>query len=180
MTPQIISINSSSEHNVRKDNRSSIIVVKGLGIKDDAHSGATVKHEYLERRTPELPNLRQVHLISTELYQELKTKGFDLSPGELGENITTKNIDLINLPLDTVIELGDTVKLQLTGLRMPCSLLNKVQVGLMKAVLQFDKNSKPIPTCGVMSIVLEGGVVNSNDSIKVILPPLPQQALEEV
>lgn len=179
-SPVVLSVNKSDVHNVSKQPHPFIELIEGLGIEGDAHKGKTVQHGYLVRRDPERKNLRQVHLIALEMIEEIKQKGFQIGAGSLGENITTQHIDLIHLPEGTILKIGEEAEIQLTGLRMPCSQLNKVQDGLMKAVLQFDENKKPIPTCGVMSVILKGGKIYPNDSIQIVLPSGDHQPMKEV
>ena len=180
MTGIVIAISLSPKHTFSKLTQKSIRLIAGLGIEGDAHAGKTVKHRSRVAKDPTQPNLRQVHLIHSELHDELKIKGFDLAPGDMGENITTQGIDLLNLPTDTKLHLGSEAIIQITGLRNPCAQLDRFQPGLMAAVLDKDERGNIVRKAGVMSIVVSSGVVRAGDKIRVELPPLPYRSLERV
>jgi len=142
--------------------------------------GETVQHRSRVARDPSQPNLRQVHLIHAELHDELQTMGFTVSAGQMGENVTTRGIDLLALPTGTRLHLGEAAVIEVTGLRNPCVQLDHFQNGLMAAVLSRDENGALIRKAGVMAVVLTGGEVRSGDTITVELPPEPHKALEPV
>ena len=156
------------------------MLVKGLGVEGDAHKGKKVKHRSRVARDPNQPNLRQVHLIHSELFIELKEKGFDIGPGQIGENITTEGIDLLSLAKGTILKLGNSAQIEVTGLRNPCTQLDALQKGLMQAVLDKDQDSKLIRKAGIMGIVIEGGEVCIGDEIEVLLPKGTFVGLEPV
>lgn len=174
------SVSKSSSHTFSKYKCETIELLKGLGVKGDAHMGEKVKHRSRVSKNPDQPNLRQVHLIHSELFEELKGKGFNVQEGEIGENITTKGIDLLSLPKDTVLTIGETAKVKITGLRNPCNQLESIKEGLMKAVLDKDEDGNLIRKSGVMGIVLEGGEVTIGNEITIDLPPKPFIKLERV
>jgi MOSC domain len=180
MNRVVIAVSRSATHTFTKSNQKSIGLLAGLGIEGDAHMGRTVKHRSRVAVDPTQPNLRQVHLIHAELFDELQTAGFVVSAGQMGENITTCGIDLLSLPTGTKLHLGNTVVVELTGLRNPCTQLNQFQSGLMAAVLEHDDCGKLIRKAGVMGIVVVGGEICSDDSIQVELPPEPYQPLDRV
>jgi MOSC domain-containing protein YiiM len=163
-----------------KPTRTSIRLLTGLGVEGDAHLGTTVKHRSRVARDPDQPNLRQVHLIHAELRDELLPAGFELTAGQMGENVTTRGIDLLRLPTGARLRLGATAIVEVTGLRNPCSQLDKIQTGLMAATLERDLDGKLIRKAGVMGIVLADGEVRPGDPIEVELPPEPHRALEPV
>ena len=175
----VIALNKSDKHTFSKFRSESIMLLKGLGVEGDAHMGVTVKHRSRVKRDPNQPNLRQVHLIHSELFKELAGKGFSVKEGQMGENITTQGIDLLSLPKDTILKIGEA-KIQLTGLRNPCSQLESIQKGLMKALLDKDEEGNLIRKAGVMGIVLEGGKVDISAKIEVILPEKPFVKMEKV
>ncbi|NMH89625.1 MOSC domain-containing protein [Flavivirga algicola] len=174
------SVSKSSSHTFSKYNCEKILLLKGLGVDGDAHLGKTVKHRSRVAHDPTQPNLRQVHLIHSELFDELKEKGFDIQDGQIGENITTKGIELLKLPKDAVLSIGEKAKIMITGLRNPCKQLDSLKQGLMKAVLDKDENGNLIRKAGIMGIVLEGGAVKIGDEIKVELPKKPYVKLDRV
>jgi MOSC domain-containing protein YiiM len=151
-----------------------------LGVEGDAHLGETVKHRSRVAADPSQPNLRQVHLIHAELHDELRTAGFAIVPGQMGENITTRGIDLLSLPTGSRLHLGDTAVVELTGLRNPCTQLDKLQSGLMSAVIGRDADGKLIRKAGVMGIVIESGEIRPGEFIRVEIPPEPNQPLDRV
>jgi MOSC domain-containing protein YiiM len=149
-------------------------------VEGDAHLGETVKHRSRVARDPSQPNLRQVHLIHAELHDELRAAGFAVSAGQMGENVTTRGIDLLGLPTGTRLRLGKTAVVEVTGLRNPCIQLDRFQSGLMAAVLGRDEHGALIRKAGVMAIVLVDGEVRPGDPIIVELPPAPHRSLEPV
>ena len=163
-----------------KPNRSRIRLLADVGVEDDAHRGATVKHRSRVARDPSQPNLRQVHLIHAELHDELSEAGFRVAAGQMGENITTRGIDLLELPRGTRLTLGEAAVVEITGLRNPCRQLDGLEPGLMAAVLDRDPDGGLVRKAGVMSIVLAGGEVKSGDSISIELPSRPHDRLEVV
>jgi hypothetical protein len=167
-------------HFVSKPTVDAIRLVAGLGVEGDVHAGATVKHRSRVAKDPEQPNLRQVHLIHCELHDELREAGYELSPGVMGENVTTRGVDLLELPAGTVLRLGDDAAVEVTGLRNPCKQLDGIQPGLMKANLARQDDGQLVRKAGVMAIVRSGGVVRAGDAIAVELPPEPHRALEPV
>jgi MOSC domain-containing protein YiiM len=177
---QVIAVALDAGHRVSKTPAQEIRVLEGHGVEGDAHAGVTVKHRSRVRVDPTQPNLRQVHLIQAELLDELADAGFDVAPADLGENVTTRGVDLLGLPRGTVLKLGADVELQVTGLRNPCSQIEKLQPGLLKAVLGKTSSGELIRKTGVMTIVLRGGVVAPGDRLIVELPAPPLLPLEVV
>ena len=146
----------------------------------DAHLGTTVQHRSRVARDPSRPNLRQVHLIHGELHDELRAQGFDVAPGVMGENVTTRGVDLLALPTGAQLRLGEHAVVEITGLRNPCVQLDHFQPGLMAAVLDRDETGDLIRKAGVMAVVLTSGDVRPADPIAVDLPPPPRSRLEPV
>lgn len=176
----VVAVSCNAVHAFSKNNQDEIVLVAGLGVAGDAHQGATVKHRSRVARDPSQPNLRQVHLIHSELHDELQQAGFAVAPGQLGENLTTRGIALLELPTGTYLHIGDEAVLQVTGLRNPCAQIEHFQPGLLAAVLDRDKNGNLIRKAGIMSVVLIGGVVRPGDGIRVVLPPVPHVPLQPV
>jgi MOSC domain-containing protein YiiM len=176
----VMAVSSSPTHSFTKPTQESIRLLPGLGVEGDTHLGKTVQHRSRVARDPSQPNLRQVHLIHAELHDELQTAGFVVSAGQMGENITTRGIDLLKLPTGTRLHIGDTAVIEVTGLRNPCLQLNHFQTGLMAAVLERDEHGNLIRKAGIMGIVITGGEVWPGDEITVELPCEPYRALEPV
>jgi MOSC domain-containing protein YiiM len=180
MSAVVAAVSRSPGHTLAKPNQDRIRLLVGLGVEGDAHAGATVKHRSRLARFASHPNLRQVHLIHAELHDELKARGFAVSPGQMGENVTTRGIDLLGLPTGARLRLGDTAVIEVTGLRNPCAQLDRIQPGLMAATLERDPNGNLVRKAGIMAIVLTGGEVQAADPIRIELPPEPHQPLTPV
>ncbi len=180
MSAVVTSVSQSGTHEFSKRNQQSIRLVAGLGVEGDAHSGKTVQHRSRVARDPSQPNLRQVHLIHAELHDELQAAGFCVLSGDMGENITTRDVDLLGLPTGTHLHLGASAVVEVTGLRNPCPQLDAFQPGLMAAVLGRDAEGNLVRKAGVMGIVLTGGEVKPNDLISIKLPPEPHHPLKPV
>jgi MOSC domain-containing protein YiiM len=178
-TPTVTAVFRSPTHTMRKTLEPSIRLLTGLGVEGDAHMGVTVKHRSRVAADPTQPNLRQVHLIHSELHDQLHTRGFQVQAGEMGENITTRDLDLLALPVGTRLRIGPEAILEITGLRNPCLQLDGLEPGLMKAVLDHA-DGKLIRKAGIMGVVIAGGLVQTGDEILIELPPEPHRALERV
>lgn len=170
MRGRVESVSAHGEHAVSKPPREVIRLVEGLGVEGDAHAGATVKHRSRVRRDPTQPNLRQVHVMHAELLDELRERGFDVSAGRLGENVTTRGVALLDLPRGARLRMGPCAVVEITGLRNPCSQLDGLQPGLMAAVLATAPDGSLVRRAGVMGIVVSGGEVRRGDAVVVELP----------
>jgi MOSC domain-containing protein YiiM len=180
MDGTVVAVSRNGEYSFTKPNRESITLLAGLGVEGDVHAGVTVKHRSRVARDPSQPNLRQVHLIHEELFAEVAHAGFTVEPGRLGENITTRGLDLLALPTGTLLRIGDSAVVEVTGLRNPCRQIDDFQAGLLKQVLGHDEDGDLVRKAGVMSVVRTGGPVRPGDPIKVELPAGPHRALEPV
>jgi MOSC domain-containing protein YiiM len=180
MAAIVTSVSRSSEHTFTKTNETTISLVVGLGVRGDAHMGATVKHRSHIRKFGHVPNLRQVHLLHEELFEELRAGGFDVQPGSIGENVTTRGIDLLSSPTGTRLRLGAEAVIEITGLRNPCRQIEAFRVGLLRAVLAHDANGNLLRKTGVMAIVITSGEVSVGDEIAVTLPAGEQRPLKPV
>ena len=180
MSASVLALSRSGSHSFSKPGVASLRLVAGLGIEGDAHQGVTVKHRYRVALDPTQPNLRQVHLIHAELFDELAAKGFAIAPGELGENVTTRGIDLLALPEGARLKIGADVVVELTGLRNPCKQIEAFRPGLLAAVLGRDDAGGIVRTAGVMAIVLAGGAIREGDTIEAELPAAPHRKLPVV
>jgi MOSC domain-containing protein YiiM len=176
----VVAVHRDAEHRFSKVPVEAIALRAGLGVDGDAHCGAAVQHRSRVARDPAAPNLRQVHLVAAELLDELAERGFRVAPGVIGENVTTRGVDLLALPTGTVLRLGADALVAVTGLRNPCVQLDAYQRGLLPAVLDRDAEGRLVRRAGVMGVVLRGGTVRAGDEIAVALPPQPHRALEPV
>ena len=180
MKGNVVSVSRDGEHRFFKEVCSRIMLLENLGVEGDAHSGITVQHLSRVAADPSQPNLRQVHLIHSELFEELEQKGFSLSPGNLGENILTAGIDLLALPQNAVLRMGESARVRVTGLRNPCGQIDHFKKGLLEALLDEDEDGRLIRKARIMGVVLAGGLVSPGDEIEVELPPQPHFRLERV
>jgi len=180
MTGAVEAVWRSATHSFSKHPEASIRLIEGIGVEGDAHSGATVKHRSRVKRDAAQPNLRQVHLIQGELHDQLRAAGFKASAGDMGENITTRGIDLLALPAGSRLRIGESAAVELTGLRNPCYQLDEFEQGLLSAVLEKASDGSLVRKAGVMGVVVAGGEVKSGDTIEVRLPPLPHAVLQPV
>jgi MOSC domain-containing protein YiiM len=176
----VTAVSLNPAHTFSKQRCPAIHLLAGFGVEGDAHAGAQVQHRSRVARNPQQPNLRQVHLIHAELHDALCAAGFRVGAGDMGENITTRGVDLLALPVGARLHIGAGAVVEITGLRNPCAQLDHFQPGLLAAVLHRDANGNLIRKAGVMGIVLASGDVRPNDPIRVELPPLPHQPLAPV
>ncbi|WP_433893939.1 MOSC domain-containing protein [Streptomyces sp. CA-111067] len=179
-TGTVVAVSRDAEHRFSKPNQGSIRLLAGLGVEGDAHLGVTVQHLSRVRADPTRPNLRQVHLIQAELFEELHTAGYEVTPGDLGENVTTRGLDLLSLPAGTELHLGSEAVVQVTGLRNPCLQIDHFRSGLLKQVVGRDEAGEIIRKGGVMSIVLHPGEIHPGDPVRAVLPATPHHPLEAV
>jgi len=173
----VAAVSLRAGHHFSKTPSLSIRLLRGLGVAGDAHIGETVKHRSRVRKDPTQPNLRQVHLIHGELFDELRAKGFAVKPGELGENITTSGVDLLALPIGTRLHFGASAVVEITGLRNPCIQIDNFQIDLMAATLDRDADGNLVRKAGIMSIVIAEGDVRPGDAVRVELPTMPHRPL---
>jgi len=179
-TPRIVGLAQSASHGFSKQNVGSIALLAGHGVTGDAHAGKTVKHRSRVAVDPSQPNLRQVHLIHSELLAELALKGFDIQSGQLGENILTQHLDVLALPRGTKLEIGLSAVVEATGLRNPCAQIDNFAPRLLAHLAYRDADRKLVRKAGIMSVVLNSGIIAVGDCIKIILPPEPHADLEPV
>lgn len=176
----VVAVSRSEGHSFAKVNRDSVRLIAGLGVEGDAHAGATVKHRSRVARDPAQPNLRQVHLIHDELLHELEANGFLVQPGELGENLTTRGLALLELPLGARLRIGEEAIVEITGLRNPCVQIDRFQTGLLAELASRNDAGEVVRRAGIMSVVLTGGVVRPGDPIVVEPPAEPHRMLPVV
>jgi MOSC domain-containing protein YiiM len=176
----VTAVSLSKGHHFSKPNALEIRLLSGLGVAGDAHLGVTVKHRSRVAKDPTQPNLRQVHLLHEELFDELQDRNFVVKPGEMGENVTTRGVDLLGLPTGTRLHLGQHAVVEVTGLRNPCVQIDRFQQGLMAATLDKDADGNLIRKAGVMSVVLADGDVRAGDAIRIVLPDGPHRPLQPV
>jgi MOSC domain-containing protein YiiM len=177
---RVAAVSSNGVYSFTKPTRESITLLPGLGVEGDVHCGVTVKHRSRVAQDPTQPNLRQVHLIHEELFEEVAASGFTVEPGQLGENVTTQGIDLLGLPVGTLLCLGEEAVVEVTGLRNPCLQIDTFQDGLLKQVVGRDETGGIVRKAGIMGVVHRGGTIRPGDAITVTLPPAPHVPLDRV
>jgi MOSC domain-containing protein YiiM len=180
MSGYVVAVSRSASHSFSKQNAAGIRLLEGSGVEGDAHRGTTVKHRSRLKRSPHAPNLRQVHLIHAELHDELRELGFEIGPGEMGENITTRGVLLLEILTGARLHLGAEAVVEVTGLRNPCVQLDRFRRGLRAAVLGRDESGDLVRKSGVMGVVTRGGEVTPGDTVRVELPAAPYRSLEPV
>ncbi|MEN7536453.1 MOSC domain-containing protein [Aurantiacibacter flavus] len=180
LSGRVAALAASSEHCFSKQTRATIVIRAGLGVEGDAHSGTRVQHLSRIKADPAKPNLRQVHLIHAELLNELSEAGYSLRSGDLGENILTEGIDLLELPRGALLHIGDQVELEVTGLRNPCGQIEAFQSGLLSQLVMKACNGRIVRKAGIMTVARVGGIINCGDAISVALPEGEHQPLEVV
>ncbi len=176
----VASVHRNATHTFSKEQVEAVTLVAGLGVEGDAHSGSTVQHRSRVAADPTQPNLRQVHFIHAELHDELQANGFRVYPGDLGENITTLGIKLLDLPVGAVLKIGESALVALTGLRNPCKQIDAFREGLLAQVLGKDEEGRLVRKGGVMGVVLHGGRIEAGDVITISLPPAPFVQMERI
>jgi MOSC domain-containing protein YiiM len=169
-TGRVVAVARDDRHRFSKPVVDGITLVEGHGIEGDVHAGATIRHQSARKRRPELPNLRQVHLLHAELFDQVASDGFAVAPGQMGENVTTSGVPLLDLPEGTVLRLGDRASVRVTGLRNPCRQIDDFAPGLLARMLERDPDGTVRRLTGVMSVVVTGGVVRAGDEVRVELP----------
>ncbi|TWP35671.1 MOSC domain-containing protein [Leekyejoonella antrihumi] len=179
MSPRVVAVHVNPVHTFSKQSVPSVTLREGLGVVGDAHYGVTVQHRSRVAKDPSEPNLRQVHLIHAELFDDLAKAGHQVAAGDLGENITTRGIDLLGLPVGARLTMGDAV-VTVTGLRNPCRQIDEFQDGLLRRVVYTDPSGRVVRLTGVMGIVCRDGTVSSDQPIEVALPPGEHHPLTRV
>jgi MOSC domain-containing protein YiiM len=177
--PQVVAVHRSPTHTFSKSPAEAVMLLEGLGVEGDAHCGVTVKHRSRVAADASQPNLRQVHLMHAELFDELAAAGHRVQPGDLGENITTSGVDLLRLPVGSRLSIGDAV-VTVTGLRNPCRQIDDFRPGMLKQVLRTTVDGQVERLTGVMGIVSRGGRVAPGDRIMVEWPREPHLPLTRV
>lgn len=180
MSGTVLAVAASDTHGFSKPLRPRIRLLAGLGVEGDAHAGVTVKHRSRVARDPSQPNLRQLHLIAEEMLRELAAAGFRVAPGDLGENVTTRGLDLLALPRGARLHLGADAVAEVTGLRNPCHQLDDFRPGLMRALIGRGADGEVLLKAGIMAVVITGGAVAAGDPVRVELPPGPHERLQRV
>ena len=175
----VVAVSRSPTHGFAKAPCAAITLLEGLGVEGDAHAGRTVQHLYRVKLDAAAPNLAQVHFLHAELFDEVARDGYALAPGQLGENVLTRGIDLIGLPTGTLFRIGEAV-VEISGIRDPCKKIEAAGHGLTKRLFAKDERGRLVRKAGIMGVVRTGGVIAPGDAIAVTLPPEPHRRLQVV
>lgn len=170
MPGRVVAVSRNGRHEFSKQVVDQITLIAGIGVDGDAHAGKSVQHLSRIAVDPSQPNLRQVHLIQTELFDELRSKGHDVAPGDLGENIATRGIDLLALSRGALLAIGPDTILRATGLRNPCRQIERFQSGLLGEVVSKSTDGNVVRKAGIMAVVEAGGIIRSGDRINIEPP----------
>lgn len=176
----IVAVHRSADHAFSKQSADRLELIAGVGVDGDAHAGPLVQHRSRVAADPTQPNLRQVHLIASELFTELAAAGHTVVAGQLGENVTTQGLDVHSLAVGSVLRLGEDALVAVTGLRNPCAQIERFQAGLLRHVAYRTDRGELVRRAGIMGVVVRGGRVTVGDTITVAAPPGPPRALERV
>jgi MOSC domain-containing protein YiiM len=174
----VVAVSKDGQHRFSKQPCAQIILGEGIGVQGDAHAGVTVQHLHRVARDASQPNLRQVHLLPREFFDEAREEGYELGPGDLGENVLTQGLDLAGLSLDTLLRIGAGAVVRVTGLRNPCVQINRFRKGLLKVASGRDESGQVVLKAGIMGVVTTGGIIRPGDRIEVEPPAPPHHALE--
>lgn len=140
----IVSVNLSERKTVRKTRGTHGTLVVDRGFEGDAHAGDW--H-------------RQVSLLAQESIDEMCAKGLDVGPGDFAENITTEGIDLMTLPVGSVIHIGDEVVLEVSQIGKVCHT---------RCAIYQQAGDCVMPREGIFAVVRTPGEVASGDTIEVV------------
>jgi len=174
----VVAVSKDGRHRFSKNPCEQITLLEGIGVQGDAHAGVTVQHLFGRAKDPTQPNLRQVHLLPREFFDDARENGYELEPGDLGENVLTEGLDLAGLSRDTLLHIGPEAVIRITGLRNPCVRIDKFRAGLLKVALGRDEDDQVVRKAGIMGVVTTGGTIQPGDAIEVELPAPPRHALK--
>jgi MOSC domain-containing protein YiiM len=176
----VVAVSKDGQHRFSKEPCEQVTLLENIGVQGDAHSGVTVQHLGRVAQDPSQPNLRQVHLLHSEFFDEAREEGYELAPGDLGENVLTQGLDLLGLGRDTLLHIGCQAVVRITGLRNPCAQIDSFRRGLLKVAVGRDDDGHVVRKAGIMGVVTTGGIIHPGDKIEVELPAPPHRALEAV
>jgi MOSC domain-containing protein YiiM len=176
----VVAVSKDGQHRFSKQPCEQITLLQGIGVEGDAHAGIAVQHLHHVAQDPTQPNLRQVHLLPREFFDEAREEGYELAPGDLGENVLTQGLDLVGLSRDTLLHIGFEAVVRITGLRNPCAQIDRFRKGLLKVALGCTQDGQVVRKAGIMGVVTTGGIIRPGDTIEVELPVPPHHALERV
>jgi MOSC domain-containing protein YiiM len=161
----VVAVCKKAQSGIPKISVEAIHLLEGYGVEGDYHAGKFVRHRYLARKDPTVPNVRQVLIIDKIMLSYLAEQDIQLDPGMMGENLVLDGISVMDLPLGTQIEVGEAL-LELTEVRHPCSQLNGSHPQLLEAVEKSGSEPDSY-NAGMMARILKGGWVHPGDSVHI-------------
>ena len=154
----VVGLSIDDGHHFSKRAVERVTMVAGVGIEGDVHAGPLVQHRSRVRVDPNQPNLRQVHLIDDAVFAVAASAGFEIDHGDLGENVTVSGLDVHGLAVGTMLRLGESAFVAVTGLRNPCGQINGLRPGLLDVLRRAD-GGDIVRRAGIMGVVVRGGEV---------------------
>ncbi len=143
-TGKVVSVNLSAKKTVRKTPGERGTLVFDRGFEGDAHAGDW--H-------------RQVSLLGMESIRKMQDKGLSVGPGDFAENITTEGIDLLALPIGTVLKVGDDAVIEISQIGKVCHT---------KCAIYYQAGDCVMPREGIFAVVREPGDVKVGDTVEVV------------
>ncbi len=140
----VIAVCTSKKKGIKKEPVAEVLIKEGYGVTGDAHADCLTH--------------RQVSLLAIESIDKMRSLGFDLSPGDFAENITTQGIDLVSVPVGTRIMAGDEVILEMTQIGKECHTACNIRRQIGDCIM---------PREGVFTRVIRGGLVRAGDTIMI-------------
>ncbi len=139
----VVSVNISRTKGVRKAPVLGCRVVPGLGLEGDAHAG---------------DGHRQVSLLALESIEKMRVEGLDVGPGDFAENITTSGLELVSLPVGTVLRVGGGARLEVSQIGKVCH---------DRCAIFEQAGDCVMPREGIFARVLAGGQIGPGDRVEV-------------
>ena len=140
---KVLAVNVSEGKGTKKANIQSCMLLKDFGLEGDAHAG---------------PWHRQVSLLANESIGKMRAKGLDVGYGDFAENITTQGVDLVGLPIGTMIRVGETVLLRVTQIGKVCH---------DRCAIYYQVGDCVMPREGIFAEVVNEGKVRAGDEIMI-------------
>jgi MOSC domain-containing protein YiiM len=141
---RIIAVCKSEKKGTKKKDVGEGLLRADFGLVGDAHADCCTH--------------RQISLLAVESIEKMRALGMELNPGDFAENLTTKDIDLVSLPIGTSMSIGEQVVLEITQIGKECHKGCTIRRQVGKCIM---------PEEGVFARVIRGGTIRAGDQIKV-------------
>jgi MOSC domain-containing protein YiiM len=142
---EIVAVCTSLQKQTRKINIKECLVEENHGLEGDAHSSQKTH--------------RQVSLLALESIDKMRNMGLDVHPGDFAENITTKGIRLVTIPIGTRIQVGDCI-MEVTQIGKECH---------NRCAIYQQAGDCIMPREGIFARVITGGKVKTGDKVRILL-----------